>query len=390
MAKMSRRGFVKSSGAAAVLGPLTALAKGASVHSLFVGTQTSQTSKGIYSYSFDSATGELKQTGLATEADMPTFLALAPNGKTLFVANEINQYEGKRSGAVSSYAVDRAAMKLTKINEVSAGGPGTCHVTVDHTGHCAFAANYGGGSAASFAVDKTGKLSDAVSFFQYTGHGPKEQQKGPRGHRVTVSPDNKFLFVNDLGLDEIHVYHLDTATAKLTPQDPPAWTSEPGSGPRSLIFHPNGKWAYCVNEVGSSVNVLDWDAKKGVFTTAQLISTVAEGHQGPSAPSDVVMDKAGQVCLRGEQTGRLHGVILDFTCRWKADVDGADFVRRQDAEAHCVGPQRHVVTGCQSGDRQSFGLRARCQDWQTGERGQKLSTLETAMHRICIADLEGK
>jgi len=211
MTKMSRRGFMKSSGAVAALGvrPLTALAKGASEHKLFVGTQTSQTSKGIYSYSFDSASGELKQTGLATEADMPTFLALAPNGRTLFVANELNQYEGKTSGAVSSYAVDRGAMKLTKINEVSAGGPGTCHVSVDHTGRCAFAANYGGGSAASFAVDETGKLSDAVSFFQYTGHGPKEQQKGPRGHRVTVSPDNKFLFVNDLGLDEIHVYHLN-------------------------------------------------------------------------------------------------------------------------------------------------------------------------------------
>jgi 6-phosphogluconolactonase len=187
-------------------------------------------------------------------------------------------------------------MKLTKINEVSAGGSGTCHVTVDHTGRCAFAANYGGGSAASFAVDPTGKLSDAVSFFQYTGSGPKPQQKGPHAHRVTVSPDNKFLFVNDLGLDEIHVYHLDSATAKLTVQDPPAWKAEPGSGPRSLFFHPNRKWAYCVNEVGSSVNVLDWDTKKGVFTTKQLISTVSADNTGPSAPSDIVMDKKGQFC----------------------------------------------------------------------------------------------
>jgi 6-phosphogluconolactonase len=298
MARISRRGFVKSSAAAAALGssPWTALAKPSSEHKLFVGTSTGQTSKGIYSYSFDSATGELKQTGLAAEADSPTFLALAPNGKTLFTANELNQFEGKRSGAVSSYSVDRSAMKLTKINEVSAGGSGTCHVTVDHTGRCAFAANYGGGSAASFAVDSTGKLSDAVSFFQYTGSGPKPQQKGPRGHRVTVSPDNKFLFVNDLGLDEIHVYHLDAATAKLTAQDPPAWKAEPGSGPRSLLFHPNRKWAYCVNEVGSSVNVLDWDARKGTFTTKQLISTVPAENTEPSAPSDIVMDKNGKFC----------------------------------------------------------------------------------------------
>jgi 6-phosphogluconolactonase len=318
MARISRRGFVKSSAAIAALSgqPWAALAKGASEHKLFVGTQTSQASKGIYSYTFDSSTGELKQIGLAIEADMPTFLALSPNKKVLFAANEINQYEGKRSGAISSYAVDRGAMTLTKINEVSAGGPGTCHVSVDHTGRCAFVANYGGGSTASYAMEKTGKLSDAVSFFQYTGHGPKAEQKGPRGHRVTVSPDNKFLFVNDLGLDEIHVYHLDSATAKLTAQEPPSWKAEPGSGPRSLIFHPNRKWAYCVNELGSSVNLLDWNDKKGVFTTQQLISTVPDGHQGPSAPSDIVMDKHGRFVY---VANRLDDFMVSFSI---SPIDG--------------------------------------------------------------------
>ncbi|WP_035359541.1 lactonase family protein [Edaphobacter aggregans] len=294
--KVSRRGFIQGSAAALAAYPLASLAKGSGKQLLFVGTQTGQasTSKGIYSYSFDATTGELTQTGLAAEADNPTFLAFAPDKKTLFACDEINNFEGQRSGAVSSYSVDRTAAKLTKINEVSAKGPGTTHVGVDHTGRCVFAANYGGGSAASFAVDPAGKLSEAVSFFQYEGHGPMQQQKGPHAHRVTVSPDNRYMFVNDLGLDAIHVYHLDSATAKLMPQNPPDWNSEPGAGPRSLMFHPNKKWAYCVNEVGSSVNVLDWDATKGVFTTKQLISTVPEGHQGPSAPSDIVMDKQGR------------------------------------------------------------------------------------------------
>ncbi len=189
MVRMSRRGFLQGS-AAATLGahPWASFAQSAGSRSLFVGTQTTKGSKGIYAYSFNSATGELTQTGLAVEADSPTYLALSPDKRILFAANELDEFEGKKSGAVSSFAVDRKAVKLTKINEVAAGGPGTCHVSVDHTGRCAFAANYGGGSAASFAVDKTGKLSDAVSFFQYSGHGPKPQQTGPRGHRVTVSP----------------------------------------------------------------------------------------------------------------------------------------------------------------------------------------------------------
>jgi 6-phosphogluconolactonase len=277
---------------------------------LFVGTQTTNGSKGIYAYSFNSASGELTEKGLAVEAEMPTFLALSPDKKTLFAANELDEYEGKKSGAVSSFAIDRRTAKLKKVNEVSAGGPETCHVSVDHTGRCVFVANYGGGSAASFAVSGTGKLSEAVSFFQYSGHGPKPQQTGPRGHRVTVSPDNKYLFVNDLGLDEIHVYHLDASTAKLAAQDPPAWKAVPGSGPRALRFHPNGRWAYCLNEVGSSVNVLDWDAKKGVFTTAQLISTIPEGHTGPSAPSEIVIDKTGRFVYTAN---RLDDFMVSFS-----------------------------------------------------------------------------
>jgi 6-phosphogluconolactonase len=311
MVRISRRRFLGGSAALVVSAhPLVSFAQRTTSHTLFVGTQTGKGSKGIYTYSFDSATGELTQRGLAAEANNPTFLALSPDKRFLFAANELDEYEGKKSGAVSSFRVDRGTAKLTKINEVAAGGPGTCHVSVDHTGHCAFVANYGGGSAASFTVDKTGRLSDAVSFFQYSGHGPKPQQAGPRGHRVTVSPDNKFLFVNDLGLDEIHVYHLDATTAKLTPQVPPAWKALPGSGPRALVFHPNGRWAYCANEVGSSVNVLDWDANKGVFTTAQLISTVPEGHTGPSAPSEVIIDKAGRFVYLAN---RLDDFIVSFS-----------------------------------------------------------------------------
>lgn len=311
MVRISRRGFLQGSSAAILAThPWASFSQSAKGNHLFVGTQTTNGSKGIYAYSFNSATGELTQTGLAVEADSPTYLALSPNKKILFAANELDEYEGKKSGAVSSFAVDRGAAKLTKISEVSAGGPGTCHVSVDHTGRCAFVANYGGGSAASFAVTEAGKLSNAVSFFQYSGHGPQPQQVGPRGHRVTVSPDNKFLFVNDLGLDEIHVYHLDASTAKLTAQVPPAWKALPGSGPRALQFHPNGKWAYCVNEVGSSVNVLDWNAQKGVFTTAQLISTVPEGHTGPSAPSEIAIDKAGRFVY---VANRLDDFMVSFS-----------------------------------------------------------------------------
>ncbi|HEY6413068.1 MAG TPA: lactonase family protein [Edaphobacter sp.] len=307
MRKISRRNFIQSSVAATLAAqPLFASAKGLDTKKLLlVGTQTSGTSKGIYSYAFDTATGELTQTGLAAEAENPTFLAFAPNGKTLFAANELDQ-----TGAVSSFTLDRSASKLTKINQESAKGGGTCHVSVDHTGRAVFAANYGGGSAVSFAASPTGQLSPAVSFFQFTGKGPKPQQNGPHAHRVTVSPDNRFLLVNDLGLDRIHIYRLDAATAKLTPNTPSEWKSASGAGPRALIFHPNGKLAYCVNELDSTVNVLRWDAAQGTLETLQTASYLPEGHQGPSAPSDIVIDKQARFAY---VANRLDDFMVSFT-----------------------------------------------------------------------------
>jgi 6-phosphogluconolactonase len=310
MQKFSRRTFAQNASAVSIAAhPLLAAAqKLSSQRLLLVGTQTAATSKGIYAYNFDSSAGELKQIALATEADNPTFLALAPDGKIVYAANELDQFEGKKSGAVSSFTLDRAKAKLTMINKVASRADGTCHVSVDHTGRCVFAANYGGGSAASFLATD-GHLSEAVSFFQFEGHGPETQQSGPRAHRVTASPDNRFLLVNDLGLDVIHIYQLDATTARLTPNNPSEWKATLGSGPRALRFHPNGKWAYCVNELKSTVNVLRWDASRGALETTQEISLLPEGHQGPTAASDIVMDNRARFAY---VANRLDDFLVTF------------------------------------------------------------------------------
>jgi 6-phosphogluconolactonase len=311
--QISRRGFIYSSAALSVATrPWFAQAKPfRSSGLLLVGTQTGETSKGIYAYTFDAATGDLKQIGLATEADNPTFLALSPKGDIVFVANELDRAEGKDRGAVTSYSLDKKEAKLTKINQVSANGNGTCHVSVDHTGRSVFAANYSSGSAASFLVSDDGHLSPAVSFEQFTGHGPDhERQEAPHAHRVTVSPDNRFLLVNDLGLDEIHIFHLDASTAKLTPNDPPAWKSTPGAGPRALQFHPNGKWAYCVTEMLSTVEVLRWDKKHGTLETIQKVSLKPEGFQGETAGCDIVFDRHARFAYVAD---RFDDIIVTFS-----------------------------------------------------------------------------
>ncbi|HEX3473093.1 MAG TPA: lactonase family protein, partial [Silvibacterium sp.] len=175
-------------------------------------------------------------------------------------------------------------------------GAGTCHVEVDRTGRAVFCANYTGGSAASFHVKDGGGLSEAVSHFQYSGHGPNaERQEAPHAHRVTVTPENKFVLVNDLGLDCIHIYKLEAATAVLTPHDPPQWVAVPGSGPRALRFHPNGRWAYCVHELISAVEVLRWDGRAGTLTPVQEVRMTPDDYtKGDATGSEIVVDRAGR------------------------------------------------------------------------------------------------
>ena len=294
MQEVSRRRFIQNSSLLALgAKPLSAFAGDSGKKSLLlVGTQTSgtSTSKGIYAYSFESKTGEMKQIGLAAELTNPSFLVLSPDGKFVYSVGQSSETAGEPRGSVFSFTLDRKKASLAPVNSASSVGEGSTHVAVDHTGRCVFAANYSGGSVVSFAVDERGHLSEAVSFFQYKADAALHE-RSPHPHRVTVSPDNRFLLVNDLGLDEIHVLHLDAATAKLTPNDPPLWKSAPGYGPRALQFHPNGKLAYCVNELTPTVNVLGWDSDRGTLTTLQDISLVPEGYHGLAAPSDIVFDK---------------------------------------------------------------------------------------------------
>jgi len=285
-------------------------AMGRSEWTLFVGTQTTPgTSKGIYTYTWDAVKGELSGQELAAEVDMPTFLALAPNKKHLYAANERPEH-----GGVTAYAIDGA--KLRKINEAPALGSGTCFVSTDHTDQDVFCANYNSGSMSSFKIRPDGGVEGPVSHEQYHGHGVNPlRQEGPHAHRAIPSPDNRYVLVNDLGLDCIHIYYLDAATAKLTPHVPAKWESTPGSGPRALQFHPNGKWAYLVCEMESSLSTLHWNAAKGTFHRVQKLSLKPANYNGPiSTGCDVIVTRDGRWAYAANRGyNRLSGYSINQT-----------------------------------------------------------------------------
>lgn len=266
-------------------------------YQVYVGTYTAEgsTSKGIYAYRFDPSTSQIKPLGLAAETTNPSFLAIHPNHRFLFAVNEVGNYQGQKSGAVSAFAIDRATGKLTLLNQVASRGADPCYITVDRSGNFVLVANYTGGSVAVFPVGPDGRLGEASAFVQHTGHGANpERQEAPHAHSIDLSPDNHFAIVDDLGLDETLVYKFDAAKGSLTLNDPPYAKANPGAGPRHFAFHPNGKFAYVINEMGSSVSAFEFDSGSGALRPLQTVSTLPKAFAGHNDDAEVVVHPSGK------------------------------------------------------------------------------------------------
>jgi len=293
----------------------------------YIGTYTGQKSKGIYAYRFDAASGETEPLGLVAEAQNPTFLAIDPSNRYLYAALEINNFQGKRAGAVAGFAIDAATGKLTAINEVSSGGPGPCFVGVDKTAKNVLAANYGGGSIAVCPIGPDGKLSEATAFIQHTGSSVNpRRQREPHAHSINLSPDGRFAIVADLGLDKLLVYRFDAAKGTLAPNDPPFATLKPGSGPRHFVFHPNGKFAYALTELLNTVVAFSWDAAKGVFTELQTLPSLPADFSGNSSAAEIQVDAAGKFLYA---SNRGHDSIAVFAVEKNGTLKSVEHVPTQ-------------------------------------------------------------
>jgi 6-phosphogluconolactonase len=260
---------------------------------LYAGTYTRQKSKGIYAWRFHAADGTLQSLGLVAETSNPSFLALSPNGRFLYAANEDSRYEGQPTGTVSAFAIDNTTGKLTALNKVVSKGAGPCHVSLERTGKWLFVANYNSGSIASFPVHADGSLGDAVGFDQHSGSSVNRQrQSGPHAHSVVPSPDGRFLLSADLGLDEVLVYRLG-ADGSLTPNDPPFAKVAPGSGPRHMAFSHDAKFLYVVSEMIPGVTVFRYDEKRGSLESIQAIPSLPEDYTGNKSGAEIAVAPNG-------------------------------------------------------------------------------------------------
>jgi 6-phosphogluconolactonase len=258
----------------------------------FVGTYTGKTgSKGVYAFDFDASTGKLTPRGLAAETAAPSWVAVHPNGKFAYAANEAS-----KQSTITAFSIDAVSAKLTQLNQLSALGEDPCYLSFDKTGKFLFAANYTSGNVVVFPLLPDGKLAAPTANIRDTGAlGPnKERQEAPHAHWVQVAPDNRFVFVSDLGLDRILSYRFDAAKGTLAPNDPPAAQLTPGAGPRHVAFSPNGKFVYVISELKNTVTAFSYDAAKGTLHEFQILSTLPDDFVGRNDDAEITVHPSGK------------------------------------------------------------------------------------------------
>ena len=277
---------------------------------VYVGTYTGGKSKGIYVLELDTATGALSKPVLAAQTANPSFVAIRPGHRFLYAVGELDNFKGKKGGAVTAFAIDAKTGKLTQLNQQSSKGAGPCHLVVDATGKNVLVANYSGGSVAVLPIADDGKLSEASSFIQHKGSSvDKGRQEAPHAHSINLDAANHFAVAADLGLDKVLVYKFDADKGTLSPNTPPSASVPPGSGPRHFAFHPDRRHAYVINEMKSTVTAFNYDANKGALEPIQTLSTLPHPVKGNST-AEVQVHPSGKF-VYGSNRG--HNSIALFT-----------------------------------------------------------------------------
>ncbi|HEX9510350.1 MAG TPA: lactonase family protein [Puia sp.] len=262
---------------------------------LFIGTYTegglsSGPSKGIYVYQFDAATGDA--TPVSTIAtDNPSYLALAPGGKYLY---SVNETDGAKPGGVSAFAFDKSTGQLKFLDKQASGGDDPCYISVDSHRKWALVANYSGGSFGCLPIHADGSMGAMTQLFQHTGKGVTSRQEKAHVHSTILSPNEKYLVVSDLGLDQLSVYHFNAgaATHPLTPLPDSLVQITPGSGPRHTSFYPGKPYVYLISELSGTVDAFHYTA--GKLSPIQRISSHPEGYKGDIGSADIHVAPGGK------------------------------------------------------------------------------------------------
>jgi 6-phosphogluconolactonase len=309
--KRSRRDFLAITGLAAAGMALPKNVTGAERQlTLYIGTYTSGKSEGVYIYRMNQTTGQLTHFNTVKGVADPSFLAIDPRRRWLYAVNEVEQFAGKRTGALSAFAIDQRSGDLTFRNQQPTSGAAPCHLFVDKNSRFVLVANYYGGNIAVLPINSDGSLLAVSDLKQHQGSSVnKERQEAPHAHYIQLDSQNSHAFAVDLGLDRVMVYEFDSKSGKLSPNKV-AWLQlKPGDGPRHLAFHPTEKFAYVINELSNTIAALTYDKATGAFAGLPTVPTLPKDFSGANTTAEVLVSPSGKF-LYGSNRG--HDSIVSF------------------------------------------------------------------------------
>lgn len=277
---------------------MTVTAQTHSKYYLLAGTYTGGKSEGIYVYGFNTQDGSFREIS-HVKTPNPSYLAVSPDERFVYAVAENSK--GNNGGEVCSFSFNKKAGTLKEINCQPSGGDSPCYVQTDATGRWVAVANYSSGTFSVLPIDKNGRLG-APSTVKHSGSSiDRKRQTKPYVHSTLFSKDNKFLFVQDLGIDKIMIYDFDASTGKVSPATPPFQKTYEGGGPRHLTFHPNGKYAYLIEEMGGAVEAFDY--QNGRFNLIQRLPSVQDNDKGFVGSADIHVSKDGEFLYASNRGG---------------------------------------------------------------------------------------
>jgi len=303
---------------------------------LYIGTNVAdEQASTIFLYRVSGSTGTMVRVSEQRGGASPTYLTMAPGHRFLYAVSETQTFRGAPGGSVSAFAVDPGTGGLKLLNQQPSNGASPCYISLDRTGKAALVANYMSGNVSELPVAADGQLGPPTTD-QQTGRGPHKNQNASHAHCLLPDPANKFAFAVNLGTDQVIGYRLDPASGQLTRQPAPAFVAKPGAGPRHLVFHPNGKQAYLINELNSTVTALAYDATAGQFRELQTLSALPAGYTGENSCADIHVSPNGLFLYA---SNRGHNSIAVFAI----DSGNGTLVPIQDVDTQGKTPRNFTL-----------------------------------------------
>jgi 6-phosphogluconolactonase len=304
---------------------------------LYVGTYTNGKSEGIYRYRFNPASGELKPAGTTRQVVNPSYLTVSPNGRYLYAVNEVDEFAGKRSGALTAFAVEQTG-ELRMLNQQPSLGGSPCYVEIDGRGNFVLAANYVGGNVSVLPIQPDGSLGAATDLKKYGGSSVnRDRQEGPHAHCIVLDSSNRFAYSCDLGTDRIMIFRFDNRKGKLQPGEQPWFKAKPGAGPRHLTFHPTGQYVFVMNELDSTITAFGRNQANGSLTALRTLTTLPADFSGANTGADIHVSADGRFVYC---SNRGHNSIAIFAIGRAGDITavGHESTRGQTPRNFAIDP----------------------------------------------------